>query len=53
MYGFRSIDYLVCHAIHNHEMCVNKYCIINFALRVCTGYTEVGYSPPYNIMNSW
>ena len=24
----------------------------NFALRIYTGYTEVGYSPPYNIMNS-
>ena len=24
----------------------------NFALHVYTGYTEVGHSPPYNIMNS-
>jgi len=22
-------------------------------LKVIIGYTEVGYSPPYNIMNSW
>ena len=24
----------------------------NFTVRVYTDYTEVGYSPPYNIMNS-
>ena len=24
----------------------------NFTVLVYTGYTEVGYSPPYNIMNS-
>ena len=41
-----------------YKMLVNGYCIINFAQRVCTGYTEGGYSPPYNIatqmlMTSW
>ena len=25
----------------------------NFTVRVYTGYTEVRYSPPYNIMSSW
>ena len=32
--------------ISDIKMYVNEDCIINFALRVCAGYTEVGYSPP-------